>query len=176
MGKKKSKERTLPAYSEQGAVTAKKRGAVNVALVYPNTYQAGMSNLGFQSVYALFNAHEHVVCHRFFLPAIKKKQSGHGRGRRRSPRERDLFLKAKKEDLTSTSDSLLTSVETGMPLSDYDIIAFSVSFENDYLNLISILKKNHIPLRSREERCFAPPYHYRGCGLISQSGTCGTFH
>ena len=40
-----------------------------MALVYPNTYQVGMSSLGFQLVYSLLNEEEGLVCERFFLPA-----------------------------------------------------------------------------------------------------------
>jgi hypothetical protein len=41
---------------------------LRVALAFPNTYYVGMSNLGFQTVYQLFNAHDDVVCERMFLP------------------------------------------------------------------------------------------------------------
>ena len=83
-------------------------GLIKTALVYPNTYQAGMSSLGFQTVYGLINDLEHALAERIFLP----------------------------EDSRSTP----LSVESGTPLSQFDILFFSVSFENDYLNLVSMLK------------------------------------
>ena len=43
-------------------------GKIPVALAFPNTYFTGMSNLGFQAVYGLFNQERDVVCERFFLP------------------------------------------------------------------------------------------------------------
>ena len=46
-------------------------GRLRVALAFPNTYFVGMSNLGLQTVYRLFNADERVVCERVFLPLGK---------------------------------------------------------------------------------------------------------
>lgn len=116
------KTQTDLLYHEKGTIIKKQKNFIKVALVYPNTYEAGMSSLGFQKVYSLINDIDHVVCERVFLPVKKKKK------------EQDK----------------IKSCETGIPLASFDIIAFSVSFENDYLNLISILKKAGIPLRSSE--------------------------
>ncbi|MBF0199721.1 MAG: radical SAM protein [Desulfamplus sp.] len=128
---------------ERGHVTSKKKGALNIALVYPNSYGAGMSNLGFQTVYSLFNAHDHVACHRFFLaPPLKNIESRLENIVKSDIKRIKYGFKSIKSDIKS--------IESGISLSDYDIIAFSVSFENDFLNLISILKDAHIPLRSRD--------------------------
>lgn len=131
MAKKRAWQRKpsfSPKSEEQGAITSKRQGRLNIALVYPNTYSAGMSNLGFQTVYALFNAHPHGVCHRFFLdPNRQKKHHPHG-NRQQMPK----------------------SVETGMPLSHYDMVALSISFENDYLNIVTLLQSAHIPTRSSD--------------------------
>ncbi|MGB8658362.1 MAG: radical SAM protein [Candidatus Zixiibacteriota bacterium] len=51
--------------AEKGRIT-KGSGAVRVALGFPNTYEVGISNLGFQTVYRLLNQTDHVVCERFF--------------------------------------------------------------------------------------------------------------
>jgi radical SAM superfamily enzyme YgiQ (UPF0313 family) len=80
-----------------------------------------MSNLGFQTVYHLLNTIEDVVCERSFLP----------------------------EDRDSRSASV-TSIESGRPISVFDVIAFSISYENDYPNLLVILDKAGIPLRSSD--------------------------
>lgn len=53
---------------ERGGYLKKWTGRLPVALIYPNTYQVGMSSLGFQLVYSLLNEEEGVVCERFFLP------------------------------------------------------------------------------------------------------------
>ncbi len=103
--------------TETGAIRKKWNGRIKVALVYPNTYHVGMSNLGFQAVYELINAFEHVVCERSFLP----NNGGSGKTER------------------------ITTIESGNPISDFDLIAFSVSFENDYPNLLTILEKAKLP-------------------------------
>ena len=54
---------------EVGSVRKPHGGRLRVALAFPNTYFVGMSNLGLQTVYRLFNADERVVCERVFLPA-----------------------------------------------------------------------------------------------------------
>ena len=101
---------------EEGTVRKDRGGRTTVCLVYPNTYSLGMTNLGFQMVYHLFNALPDVVCERAFLPA--------------------------KEDIPeySRTDTRLFSYESLKPLNDFDIIAFSVPFEEDYVNIPRILK------------------------------------
>src|SRR5262245_51847454 len=53
---------------EVGYVTKPHGDRLRVALAFPNTYWVGMSTLGFQAVYRLFNAEDDVLCERFFLP------------------------------------------------------------------------------------------------------------
>ena len=53
---------------ERGTYLKKWQGLLPVGLFYPNHYQVGMSNLGFQLVYRLLNEHEGLVCERLFLP------------------------------------------------------------------------------------------------------------
>lgn len=108
--------------TETGAIRKKWNGRIKVALVYPNTYHVGMSNLGFQAVYELINAFEHVLCERSFLP----NNGGSGK-----------------------TDGI-TTMESGNPISAFDLIAFSVSYENDYPNLLTILEKAKLPLQSKD--------------------------
>ena len=89
-----------------------------MALVYPNTYPVGMSNLGFQTVYRLLNRLDHVVCERVFLP----------------PKETEIPV----------------SVESRRRMTAFEIIAASISFENDYPNLLTLIDRSGIPLRFRE--------------------------
>ena len=98
---------------------------LRVALAFPNTYYVGMSNLGFQTVYQLFNAHDDVVCERIFLPP--KQQL--------------------KEQLASRTP--LITLESQSLVRDFDIIAFSISFEWDYTNILTMLRLAGVP--------FAPP-------------------
>ncbi len=112
------------AQSEIGTVRKSWRGRVKIALVYPNRYHVGMSNLGFQTLYRLFNSYDHMVCERAFLP------------------EDDQLPKGR-----------LRTFESGKSLNDVDMIAFSISFENDYPHILTILDLAGIAFQSdhREE-------------------------
>jgi radical SAM superfamily enzyme YgiQ (UPF0313 family) len=101
-------------------------GSFRMALVWPNLYFVGMSNLGFQAVYRLLNRTPDVVCERAFLPDDEDRT-----------------------ELERTG-SPLVSFETGTPLRDFDAVAFSVSFENDYLHVLRVLRLAGIPLRARD--------------------------
>ena len=115
------------AESEIGAVKKKWQTRVRIALVYPNTYYVGMSNLGFHAVYQLLNDMEHVVCERAFLG----ENVGH-------------------------SHVQIKTIESGRPLKDFDIIAFSVSFESDYPNILSVLEASGLPLFSNQRNSSHP--------------------
>jgi len=107
--------------SEIGTIRKHWRGRTSVVLAYPNRYHVGMSNLGFHTLYRLLNQYDHVVCERAFLPENQHINL---------PR--------------------LTTLESHRPVAHADIIAFSISFENDYPNLLTILDKAEIPLWTRE--------------------------
>ncbi len=63
------RERARVTLSKETGYILKPPGdRLRVALAFPNTYWVGMSNLGFQTVYRLFNAQDDVVCERVFLP------------------------------------------------------------------------------------------------------------
>ena len=111
---------------EQGAVRKQAKGLIKAALVYPNTYSAGMSSLGFQTVYRLINQMDTVVCERVFLPEPEKNA--------RQAR----------------------SLETGLRLDEFDIVFFSISFENDFLHLVQLLGQAGIPLRSPDRNHLHP--------------------
>jgi len=109
--------------SEIGTIRKQWKGRISVALVYPNHYHVGMSNLGYQTLYQLFNGLDHVACERAFLPPDKGSEL---------PRA--------------------TTVESGRPIAEADIIAFSISFENDYPHLLTILDSAGIPLRAGQRK------------------------
>lgn len=98
-------------------------GRLTVALVYPNSYEIGMSNLGFHKIYRLFNSRDDVAIERAFLPSGEEAE----------------FLRKNRR--------YLTSMETGRPLSKFDVIAFSITFEADYINVLEILDLAGLPLR-----------------------------
>ena len=110
--------RSARLHAENGTIRKPWHGRLRVLLVYPNTYRVAMANLGFQSVYRQFNALEHVVCERAFFP---------------EPQEDDLPL---------------VSLESGRRFTDFDCVAFSLSFENDYPNVLTLFKKAGLPLQS----------------------------
>jgi len=118
MGRKTVKNRDR-RNGESGAVIKSHRNRITVALVYPNTYHIGMSNLGFLTVYRLINRFDQVVCERAFLP------DGEGKTNRE-----------------------IRTVESGKTLDTFDIIAFSLSFENDYPAILAVLEKAGLPLES----------------------------
>lgn len=128
---------------EQGTIRKDWGGRVPIALCYPNTYSIGMCNLGFQSVYSQFNATKEFVCERVFAEPVLVGSGSAGRS-----------------DWTASDDyrldsrlSLLgepLSVESQRPLSDYMVVAFSLSFELDYFNVGDVLRRAGIPPLAEE--------------------------
>jgi len=107
--------------NERGTVHKPWGGRITICLIYPNHYAVGMSNLGFQTVYRYLNAEDDVVCERAFLPDPDDLQ-----------------------EYRETQTPLL-SLESQKPLSDFDILAFSLSFENDFINVLTLLDLARIP-------------------------------
>ncbi|MFH2013062.1 MAG: TIGR03960 family B12-binding radical SAM protein [Pseudomonadota bacterium] len=112
---------------ERGTIKKAPGGKITVAITYPNLYYIGMSNLGFHSIYYSLNSLTDVLCERAFLPDENECQI-----------------------YTSTNTALFT-LESQRPLYQFDIVAFSISFENDYINILKILDMAKIPLE-RDER------------------------
>lgn len=114
-----TKNRELAAL-ERFTETGNRFGAYRIALGFPNSYEIGMSNLGFQWVYRLFNRVPDLVCERFFFeegePAV--------------------------------------TFETGTPLSQLGLLAWSLSWEMDIVNILRTLAVAGIPARreNRDER------------------------
>src|SRR5262245_25259213 len=126
---------------EVGYIRKPHTNRLRVALAFPNTYWVGMSNLGFQTVYQLFNAHEDVVCERIFLPP--KQQL--------------------KEQLASKAP--LITLESQALARDFDVIAFSVSFEWDYTNILTMLRLAGVKVRAAERTARGPLVGI--CGAIT---------
>lgn len=119
------RERALELLSKEvGFVRKPHGGRLRVALAFPNTYFVGMSNLGFQTVYTLFNAEDDIVCERVFLPP-----------------------KTELADQLASGAPLVT-LESQTPVADFDVVAFSVSFEWDYTNVLTLLRLAGLPLRA----------------------------
>ncbi|HTI36721.1 MAG TPA: radical SAM protein [Vicinamibacterales bacterium] len=118
--------------SEVGTIRKPHAGRLRVALAFPNTYFVGMSNLGLQTVYRLFNELDDVVCERVFLPP--------------------------KQELAAqlASGAPLRTIESNTPVRDFDVFAFSVSFEWDYTNVLSMLRLARIPVRADQRTRLDP--------------------
>ena len=111
---------------EVGYVLKPHAGKLRVALIFPNTYFVGMSNLGFQTMYRLFNDQPDIVCERAFLPPKQE-------------------LAALRE-----AGTRIVTIESQTPVGDFDVIAFSVSFEWDYTNVLTMLRLAGLPLRAAD--------------------------
>lgn len=129
---------------EKGTVYKDPGGRINIALCYPNSYSVAMSSLGFQGIYGFLNSLPDVVCERVFFPDHEDLEE---------------FAGSRSEPF---------SLESKRPLSAFDIIAFSVSFENDYPHLIRMLRMAHIPLRSAERGSHYP--------LVIMGGVCAFYN
>lgn len=117
--------------NEEG-FTVKHGATLRIALCYPNTHAIGMANLGLHTMYELFNKIPEVSCERVFLPD-------------------DAELKEYEK-----SRAPLLSLETQTPVKNFDIVAFSISFETDYLNMAKMLQMSGIPVWSSERNHFHP--------------------
>ncbi len=129
---------------ETGAVKKSFGGKITFALCYPNTYRVGMSNLGFQKIYSLLNRHPDILCERVFLP---------------SPED---LIHFEKENIP------LFSLESQTPVQNFDIAAFSVTFESDYINILRMLGLSHIPVKGSDRNGKYP--------LILMGGICAAFN
>ena len=109
-----------PRIEETGAVRKEWGGKIPIALVYPNLYRVAISNLGFQIIYQILNQNDDVVCERVFLPEA------------------------------GSSPGQIRSWESRRSLLDFELIAVSLPYENDYLNLFQLLKSARMPFFSRE--------------------------
>jgi len=119
------RERALELLSKEvGYIRKPHGGKLRVALLFPNTYFVGMSNLGFQTVYKLFNAEADIVCERAFLPP--------------------------KTELAAqlAGGAPLITLESQTPVGEFDVVAFSVSFEWDYTNVLTLLRLAGVPPRA----------------------------
>jgi hypothetical protein len=114
--------------AERRGFDAAPNGPLSVCLVYPNTYPVAMANLGFQAVYRLLARDPRVTVDRAYLPDGPRAEW---------PRT-------------------LRSFEQDRPLASFDVVAFSISFETDYLHVLDCLALAGLPLRRTARRPDAP--------------------
>ena len=142
-------EKLLPRVSKPGRYLGTEVGSVHkdpdavrirFALAFPDAYEIGMSHLGFRIVYHLLNRREDTAAERFFSPWT------------------DM------EDLMREEGVPALSLESRRPLTDFDVIGFSLPYEMGYTNVLNLLDLGGVPLKS-ENRPEAFP-------LVIAGGPC----
>ena len=111
-----ARHRSAPLPEETGAIYKDWGGRIAVALTMPNTYYVGMSSLALQLLYRTFNAESDVVCERIFW-----------------------------EKGAAQAGKPLLSLETQREAADFDVWAFTISWEMDYFNVVELLRQAGIP-------------------------------
>ena len=117
---------------EDSRVTVNPHAGQKVAIVYPNTYFVGMSNLGLHIIYEEINLRNDSVCERIFLPEKKELEA---------------------YDKTKTP---LMSVETQRPMHQFDVVAFDITFEMDYFHIPLMLRHGRVPIMGKDRTEFDP--------------------
>ena len=114
---------------EQGSVMKQKENVdVRFAFCFPDTYEVGMSHLGMKILYSEFNSYEYIWCERVFAPWI------------------DF------EEILRKNDIPLFALESQDPVSEFDIIGFTLQYELSYTNILSILDLAGIPKLSKDRK------------------------
>ncbi|MCL2201746.1 MAG: TIGR03960 family B12-binding radical SAM protein [Oscillospiraceae bacterium] len=114
--------------------------STTVAYCFPDTYEIGMSNLGLRIMYGVLNSIDGCSCERVFSPWI------------------DM------EEQMRISGLQLYALESGKPVREFDIVAFSLGYELSYTNVLNMLDLAAIPLKSSDRGDEFP--------LVIAGGTC----
>ena len=135
---------------EYGSIPADPSAPLRIALCFPDLYEIGMSNNAIRIMYQLFNSVEGVSCERVFVPAP------------------DF------EEVLKSRSIPLYSLESGTPLDEFDIVAFSIGYELSATNVLTVLDRGGIPLR-RGDRTGASPLVIAGGPAITNPAPFGDF-
>ncbi len=104
------------------------KATVSLALAFPDTYEIGMSHTGLKILYELVNRREDFACERVYAPWV------------------DLEGKMREEGIP------LFSVESFAPVSDFDVLGFSLQSELNYSNILNMLDLAGLPVWQRDRR------------------------
>ncbi len=115
----------------------------NVAIAFPDLYEIGMANLAIKIIYNALNALPQVRCERVFAPDV----------------DFEVLLK--------TKNIPLYTLETGMPLAELDMLAFSIGYELGATEILAMLEAGHIPLLAAERGDDCPLVIAGGCGITN---------
>lgn len=112
---------------EYGQTMKDKRSVeLRVAFCFPDTYEIGMSNLGMRILYAVMNRMEGVWCERVFAPW------------------------GDMENAMRANGLPLYALESGDPVSEFDLIAFTIGYEMSYTNVLNMLRLSGVPLHAAD--------------------------
>ncbi|MBQ2931721.1 MAG: TIGR03960 family B12-binding radical SAM protein [Clostridia bacterium] len=117
---------------------------VSFAFCFPDVYEVGMSHLGMKILYHMMNDRDDTVCERVFAPWV------------------DMEEELRKNDIP------LLSLESYVPLKDFDIVGFTLQYEMSFSNVVNMLDLAKIPLRSKDRGdgdpfiCAGGPCAYNG--------------
>lgn len=128
---------------EAGAIVKDWGGRLPIALVYPNSYYLGMSNLGLQAIYGLLNSRADIACERAFYDPPKSDQRG--------------------------DDASLgpVTIESQRPLTDFPVVAYTLTYEIDYYHVVRSLQAAGIAPLSAERGEGAPVVIAGGAAVIT---------
>ncbi len=113
---------------------------IRYAFCFPDTYEIGMSHLGMKILYSLVNAREDAWCERVFAPWV------------------DM------EAIMRENSIPLYALESGDPLTEFDLIGFTMQYELSYTNVLNMLDLAGIPVRAKDRTELTP--------LVIAGGTC----
>jgi len=99
---------------------------VRFAMCFPDVYEIGMSHLGIQILYDMFNKREDVWCERVYSPWP------------------DLDAVMREKEIP------LFALESQDPIKDFDFLGITIQYEMCYTNILQILDLSRIPLRSKD--------------------------
>ena len=101
---------------------------IRFAMCFPDVYEIGMSHLGIQILYDMFNRRDDVWCERAYSPW------------------HDLDRVMRDEDIP------LFALESQDPIKEFDFLGITLQFEMCYTNILQVLELSHIPLHTSERR------------------------
>jgi radical SAM family uncharacterized protein/radical SAM-linked protein len=116
------------------------RVKLSFALVFPDLYEIGTSHFGIQILYNILNSHPEIAAERVFAPAL----------------DMEAYLRS--------SGTPIPSLESKKPLDQFDIIGFSLLYELNFTNILTVLELANIPFFSRQRNNSYP--------LIIAGGPC----
>ena len=99
---------------------------IRFCMCFPDVYEIGMSHLGIQILYDMFNQRKDTFCERVYSPWM------------------DLHIKMKEQDIP------LFSLETQTPIKQFDFLGITIQYEMCYTNIIQILDLSKIPVLSKD--------------------------